>query len=431
MNSKLIAALAFTILGGCTFKSEINDQRNESKDTLQQDKDVSESELQALGAIEFYSLQKSTGGEFKRSVSFLENDDGELLLSEPLFLPSGDVSLSMNFKSQHFSNHVVDLASIENQESKQSSILAPMEGSGGNDVDYQLNTENLSRTSENLISMQVSAHDNRLNVLGLVYESPKDISISFVSPPDPKTRDQAKDKFTEDGTFYYLHDLVLHNAHPFPIEIEVPTVMAASYLVRGYQDLEVPNQAARNIDQKKCGSAVSISRDFKEKSLSTIGVYLLPTSLKSDSEIKKYVSQSSSVVSLNGNESLHLSLFAEGRSDLGIAGEIFIPPSSNRKRIVSGCTPKKAWVDDGRDWQNRFGDDEEVRLYGGYYIYYGEPQYSNVNLQSGISRVFMDFNNPQNKSFKVRPVGDYENTILNVTPSSLFKRRLLYSNGVE
>jgi hypothetical protein len=306
-------------------------------------------------------------------------------------LPNGDVSLSMNFKSQVFLSHAVDLASVENQENKQKSILAPMEGSGGNDVDYQLNTENLSKTSENLISMQVSGRDNRLNVLGLVYESPNDISISFVSPPDPKTRDQAKDRFTEDGTFYYLHDLVLHNAHPFPVEIEVPTVMAANYLVRGYQDVEVPNQAARNIDKKKCGSAVSISRDFKEKSLSTIGIYFLPSSLKSDSEIKKYVSQGLNVAKLNGNESMHLSLYAEGRSDLEIAGQVFGARSSNQKRIVSGCTPKKSWVDDGRDWQNRFGDEEEVRLYGGYYIYYGEPQYSNVNLQNGISRVFLDF----------------------------------------
>jgi hypothetical protein len=140
MNSRLIAAVAFTILGGCTFKGEINDQRDEPKDTTQQEKDMSEADSKSLGAIEFYSLQKNTGGEFKRSISFRESEAGELILSEPVFLPDGDVSLSLNLKSQIYSNHAVDLASVENQESKQSSILAPMEGSGGNDVDYQLNT---------------------------------------------------------------------------------------------------------------------------------------------------------------------------------------------------------------------------------------------------------------------------------------------------
>jgi hypothetical protein len=38
MNSKLIAAVAFTLIGGCTFKGEINDQRNEPNEVTQQEK---------------------------------------------------------------------------------------------------------------------------------------------------------------------------------------------------------------------------------------------------------------------------------------------------------------------------------------------------------------------------------------------------------
>jgi hypothetical protein len=206
--------------------------------------------------------------------------------------------------------------------------------------------------------VQVSGHDNRLNVLGLVYESPTDISISFVSPPDSKDRDQEKDKFTENGTFYFMHNFIVHNNHPFAVEIEVPTVVAANYMVRRYQDIEVPNQAARNIDKKKCGSAVTTIRDFREQPLDTVGAYILPSASTSDSELKKYVSEGLYTIELSSNESVNLSLYVEGRSDLEVANKVFGHQSNNQKRIVSGCTPKKSWVDDGRDWQNRFGDDE-------------------------------------------------------------------------
>jgi hypothetical protein len=235
MKSIYLLTITLVLSAGCTFKGEINDKRPDDTSNPNKQTDSKSSEVLPFGGVDIYSFQESTGGEIKRSISILEGESGQLLLEEPIYLPQGNVSISMNFKNAQGSSYKIDLASVVNVEGKSSGLLTPLEGSGENDVDYSLDSNNLDPTASSTIQLQATSladSSQTIYVEGEIFKSPPDIAINPVSPASSSGREQSKDIYSEGGTFYYLFDLVVHNSQPFAIEVNVPTVLAGNFLVR-------------------------------------------------------------------------------------------------------------------------------------------------------------------------------------------------------
>lgn len=433
--NKTLLIIIITTLSACTFKGEINDNRSGGNEPtgLEKSENPKNDGSEASAFLDLYAFNQVLGSEMERRWTVVEDGSGELAFEEPLFLPPESTTFRLDFRSAELKGFKARSVNLLDAEGVSVSGIRTLKGSGEKDLEFEAEGSVVSGSGARYFSVLVGDDEGvEKTVLGDVFVSPTDIEISFVSPTSATQRDASKDIFREDGSFFFVHQLLIHNAHPYPVEIKMPTVFTGQYLVRRFEDVMIPHEAARNIDRKNCGGAVSVGTDFTESPLPLLGLYLVPATIQGEA-FKEFVAQSQSVQTLAAGASKSFNVFVRGSGDLEIINSIFSGYSQSNQRYMSGCIQKREWFDPergGRHDSGKFGEEEPIQTMG-MWVYFGEPQYSEHTFRKGISRVFLNFADSRNQSVKIRPVGGYEGTMLERVPLSLETQKLLFTLGVE
>jgi hypothetical protein len=416
-------------------KSKTRDGGGDQSPTLEENHlDPSRS----IGELRYYGLEIGSGREISKAFQVISSDEGELTLDSAVVLPSGVSTGAFNLRG--IEGSVIDLVKLTDANLQELSPLERLNGSGSDQVEYKIDSEAvMSEGAERALFQFTDKTGQHQFIEADFHVAPQDIAINVISPTNAANRDSSKDLFTEKGTLFYLHDLILQNNQPLKIEVQFPTALSSSYLIRRYEDIEVPNQDARAVDSKKCGAAVSKSRRYPENRTKKVGLLVAPKMVVERGELSQYLASGNQVYSLVPGEALALEVFALGRSDLDIAKQIFASRKTQKRTVMSGCKSKKDYYeppgcDNGRVYSgasklSSLTNDKSIQC--GRYRYYGVPQYSQWPFENGISKVFLDLSDQRNSALKVRPAGGYADTFLNNTPLTLSQQKILYSNGVE
>jgi hypothetical protein len=437
MKQLLVFLAMVGISVGCTFKGEIEDKTGGGNETPFSPDNNSQEGIR-LGTLKYYGFHTESGMEISRAFGVVKSDDGELSLDAPIVLPPGVSTGAFNLSG--FEGRVVDLAKLTTESLEELGSLKRLSGSGTDQVEYKLDSKALLTSGAKYLFFQISNEPGESQFIkSELYVAPQDLTLNVSAPASSQVRDSSKDIFSEKGTLFHLHDLIIQNNKALSIDAEIPMVLSANYLVRRYEDMTVPNHEARSVDKKECGSAVSISRRYPESRTQQLGLFLIPKSIRLAEQSGEYLDAATHIYQLSPGESILFEVYVLGRPDLEVAKQIFASHQSQKRTVMSGCKSKKDYYeppgcDNGRVYsESQFLSQVSSgpRIQCGRYRYYGVPIYSEWVFQSGISKVFLSFSDQRNSKFKIRPSGGYQDSILNYTPRSINNQRLLYSNGVE
>lgn len=433
-NPILICAVA-VMLCGCSFKGEINDNRGDEapvptggpeKDGEIKDPVEVEGKSSSLSV---YVFNQAQGTEDLRNYQVETSEEEGHFLKEPIFIPPEESNLRLKIEGNEFER--IDAAFLENVDHAQVGGLQQLKGTDPSLLEYDLEAQTIANSGARYLSVLADAE----SVIGSeVFQSPTDLEITLISPSSIDGRNGDRDIHEESGSYFILHQLTLKNPHPYSVKVTLPTVITGQYMVRRFEDLFTPNEPARNIDRHNCGGAVQQYRNFTEHNLSKVGLFFIPESKRVEGHVSQYVGQSNHLHEIPSGGSFELNVYVKGRSDIEALSSIFQPTISRQQSVVTGCVQKKTWFDPdrGRHDSGKFGN-EEPYMPLGRWIYHGEAQHSNLTVQSGNSRVFLNLFLDNNKPFTIYPAStkNYQGSMFERVPASLGHQRLLFTRGIE
>jgi hypothetical protein len=385
MKSFITTMVFASLIIGCTFKGEIEDNRGGPETpNLEENK---HSKQESIGELRYYGLEIGSGKEFSRTFKVTQSENGVLNLNSALVLPQGVSTGAFNLQAGD--NDVIGHLELISPGSEEATPLERLNGSGTDQVEYRIDSEALRSETAKQIRFHV-VDDNGLNkvIESELFVAPQDIEVNVIAPAQTESRDSAKDIFSEKGTLYYLHDLIVRNNHNLELEVETPAVLSANYLVRRYEDVTIPNQEARAVDSKKCGNAVSKSRRFPEDRTQQVGLFLIPNQVRSKGSVSQYLSSEANTLSLGSGDAILFEVYVLGRPDLNITKQIFASNQVEKNTVMSGCKSKKDYYeppgcDTGRVYseKNLFtGVSTDKSIQCGRYRYWGRAHSFSMEL---------------------------------------------------